>query len=282
MNATGCFNRGWARTAWLLVCLALNSLSLLAAQPSAPAAATEVYEYTGTLGEGLRIGMGLTFSSDGRTVEGTYFYNKYGQDIRLAGERTNRLVTLHEFGADGKVTARFTGEFPTQDPQRRYGTNNLDREVFIGTWQRSDGSGKRPFEVSLEHIWSRRPGENRYANSGFDDDAAVEEFARRFRAAVVKRDLELVAGMVSYPITITVRGARRKFADAAALKRDYAAIFDAEYVKRIEACATTHLWGNSVGVMLGRGDVWIAGVGVRAGGKEPMRYVTKVISLNTP
>ena len=134
----------------------------------------------------------------------------------------------------------------------------------------------------MEHIWTRRPGENRYANSGFENDAAVEEFARRFRAAVLKRDMETVAGMVSYPISITVGGNRRKFANAAALKRDYAAIFTAEYVKQIDACATTHLWGNSVGVMLGRGDVWIASVGVKAGGKEPTRFVTKVIALNTP
>ncbi len=283
MNTTRHFKRGWARTAWRMGCLVLNSLSLLAATPSTPSPATEVYEYTGTLGGGVRIGMGLTFSADGRTVEGTYFYNKYGQDIRLAGERTNRLVTLHEFGADGKVTARFIGEFPTQDPQNRYySTNKLDREVLIGTWQRSDGSGKRPFEVSADHIWFRRPGENRYANSGFTDDAAVEEFARRFRAAVLKRDVDLVASMVSYPIAIEVGGARRQFANAAALKRDYAAIFTAEYVKRIEACATTHLSGNSVGVMLGRGDVWIAGVGVKAGAKTPLQFVTKVIALNTP
>lgn len=274
--------RRWVQAAALLSGLAFTSLSLRAVPPSAPAARTEVHEYTGTLGGGLRIGMGLTFGADGRSVEGAYFYNKFGQDIRLAGELTNRLVTLRELGADGTVTARFTGEFPARDPQGRYGTNQLGREVLVGIWQRSDGADKRAFEVSLDHIWFRRPGEDRYANSGFDDDAAVEEFARRFRAAVLKRDVELVAGMISYPITVEVRGVRHKFANAAALRRDYDTIFSAEYVRRIEACATTHLFGNSVGVMLGRGDVWIARVGVKAGKKAPLEFVTKVISLNHP
>lgn len=262
----------------ILACLAFSSLSLRAA----PAARTEVYEYTGTLGGGLRIGMGLTFGTDGCSVEGTYFYTKYGRDIRLVGELTNRLVTLRELGADGTVTAKFTGEFPARDPQGRYGTSQLAREVLIGTWQRSDGADKRTFEVSLDHIWFRRPGENRYANSGFDDDAAVEEFVRRFRAAVLKRDVELVTGMISYPIAVEVSGVRHKFANAGALARDYDAVFSAEYVKRIEACATTHLFGNSVGVMLGRGDVWIARVGTNTRGKEPPGFATKVITLNRP
>lgn len=261
---------------WVAFSLVLTNGSSPAAQPAAPVAPTEVHEYTGTLGDGLRIGMGLTFHADGRTVEGTYFYRKYGQDIRLAGELTNRLVTLREFNAQGQVmTALFTAEFPARDPQGRYGKNQLQREVLVGTWQRSDGSGKRPFEVSLDHIWIRRTGENRYANAGFEDDAAVEEFARRFRAAVVKQDETTVAGMVDYPITIAVGGKRRKFADPAALKQDYAAIFTAEYVKRIEACATAHLFSKSSGVMLGRGEVWIASVGVRTSGKEPMRYMTR-------
>lgn len=274
--------RLWLLPLWVAFSLVLASGSSPAAQPASPVAPTEVHEYTGTLGDGLRIGMGLTFHADGRTVEGTYFYNKYGQNIRLAGERTNRLVTLREFNAQGEVTALFTAEFPARDPQSRYGTNQLQREVLVGTWQRSDGSGKRPFEVSLDHIWVRRPGENRYANAGFEDDAVVEEFARRFRGAVVKQDVETVAGMVDYPITIAVGGKRRKFADPAALKQDYSAIFTTEYVKRIEACATAHLFSKSSGVMLGRGEVWIASVGARTSGKEPMRYVTKVVALNTP
>jgi hypothetical protein len=274
--------RHWVQVAALLACLAFSSLSLRAASPSAPAARTEVHEYTGTLGGGLRIGMGLTFGADGRSVEGAYFYNKYGRDIRLVGELTNRLVTLRELGADGTVAARFTGEFLARDPQGRYGTNQLAREVLVGTWQRSDGADKRPFEVSLDHIWFRRPGENHYANAGFDDDAAVEEFARRFRSAVLKRDVELVAGMISYPIAVDVRGVRHKFANAAALKRDYDTVFSAEYVKRIEACATTHLFSKSSGVMLGRGEVWIASVGERSSGKTPQVFVTRVISLNHP
>lgn len=265
----------WLHAAALLGCLVFTSLSLAAA-------GIEVHEYTGTLGGGLRIGMGLTFGTDGRSIEGTYFYNKYGRDIRLAGELTNRLVTLRELGADGTVTARFTGEFLARDPQGRFGTNQLAREVLVGIWQRSDGADKRVFEVSLDHIWLRRPGENRYANAGFDDDAAVEEFARRFRAAVLKRDVELVAGMISYPITVEVRGVRHKFASAAALKRDYDTVFSAEYVKRIEACATTHLFSKSAGVMLGRGEVWIASVGERAGRKASQVFVTRVISLNHP
>ncbi len=53
MNGTLNWNCRWAQAAWLLGCLALTNRSLPAAPPSVP-----------------------TTSTDGRTIEGTYFYSK--------------------------------------------------------------------------------------------------------------------------------------------------------------------------------------------------------------
>lgn len=272
---------GWARLALGLCLMALAQCSNVAVAAAPNAAREEVHEYTGTMEPGLKIGMGLAFSPDGRTVRGTYFYNRFGQDIRVEGELTNRQVTLREHDAQGRVTARFTGEFPPQDPKGRYGGSRLNREVLIGRWERTDGSGARPFELALGHIWWRVGAQSRYANAGFDDAGAVDDFARKFQAAVVKRDAVTVAAMVQYPIEVSLRGKRVRLADAAALQREFTAVFDHEFTRRIEACATAHLFSRSEGVMLGNGEIWLAPAREQAA-KSGTRAVPRVVSLNRP
>lgn len=266
----------------LEICLVAVALGLNAALAAPPGAVNEeVHEYTGTMEQGLKIGMGLAFSPDGRTARGTYFYHRFGKDIRVEGEVTNRQVTLREHDAQGRVTARFTGEFPAQDPKGRYGGSRLDREVLIGRWERADGSGARGFELALGHIWWRQGEQSRYANAGFDDADAVDDFARKFQAAVVKRDATAVAAMVQYPIKVSLRGKRVTLANAAALKREFAAVFDSEFTSRIAACATAHLFSRSEGVMLGNGEVWLAPAREPAA-KSGAPTVPQVVSLNRP
>lgn len=228
------------------------------ARPPSPAKLSThaLHEYVGTLGNDLRIGISLRFTEDRRKITGTYFYAKHGRDIRIEGEADGRTVKLREFDETGRQTASFNGQFPEQDPRGRYGGSKLDREVLTGIWSKLGDPTERPFEVSLSHICFAKPNEPRYAASGFTNDSAVEAFAQKFRAAVLKRDVDAVAGMLAYPIQINV-GGRKQFANTSALKQSYDLIFDPGFVKRIEAAIPFHMFARDQGVMLGNGEAWI-------------------------
>lgn len=276
------------RSAWLLV-LVSGLAGLLggtgAAQQQTPtasppsASAHELYEYVGTLGDNLRIGMSLRFSKDRRQISGTYFYAKYGRDIRLEGEADGRTVKLREFDETGRQTAAFSGQFPEQDPRGRYGTSKLDREVLTGTWSKAGDPAEHPFQVSLTHISFAKPNEPRYAVAGFTNDAAVEAFAQKFRAAVLKREADVVAGMLAYPMQINV-GGRKRFATSAAVKQSFDLIFDPELVKRIEATIPFHMFARDQGVMLGNGEVWIAPYPLKSGPDGKPVLVPRVSAIN--
>ncbi|MFM8469504.1 MAG: hypothetical protein ACKODH_05975 [Limisphaerales bacterium] len=224
--------------------------------------------------------MSLRFSEDRQKITGTYFYAKYGRDIRIEGEADGRSVRLREFDEAGTQTAAFTGRFLEQDPLGRYGKSKLDRELLAGAWSKLGEITERPFEVTLTHICFASPQEPRYAVSGFTNDAAVEAFAQKFRAAVLKREVDAVAGMLAYPIHINVAGGGKRFATTAAVKQSYDLIFDPEFVKRIEATIPFHMFARDQGVMLGNGEVWVTPYPLKAGSDGKPGSVPRVSAIN--
>ncbi|HOF87505.1 MAG TPA: DUF3298 domain-containing protein [Armatimonadota bacterium] len=125
-----------------LLCLMLLFGALL------PGLAEELrYYYTGTVNGALAVQMELSF--DGDRVEGHYFYETVGADLRLDGNRTGTALAMEEL-VDGKVTGGFTGRL------------SADLRAITGSWVNPDGTRKLPFTATAvaqyKPVLVKRPG----------------------------------------------------------------------------------------------------------------------------
>jgi len=176
------------------------------------------------------------------------------------------------------ATGVFRGMFPTLDPRGHF-TGDLSRQVIAGTWSKPDGSGAVPFYLGLSYVAARHGSDGRYGVAGFENDATVDAFMARFRAAVLRHDTDAVAGMVHFPITVNVLGKKKTLARPTDLARNFDIIFRKEFLSRLTAAIPTHLYARSDGVMLGNGDVWVAPVPSLKAASET-RPVPVVIAIN--
>lgn len=76
---------------------------------------------------------------------------------------------------------------------------------------------------------------------------------------VAAGDRAAVAGLMRYPVRVSIAGKSQKVADAAAFKRDYDKIVTPALAKLIAEQKFDNLFVNWQGVMLGQGEVWING-----------------------
>ncbi|WP_421570310.1 hypothetical protein [Stenotrophomonas sp. PD6] len=76
---------------------------------------------------------------------------------------------------------------------------------------------------------------------------------------VAAGDRAAVAGLMRYPVRVSIAGKSQKVADAAAFERDYDKIVTPALVKLIAEQKFDSLFVNWQGVMLGQGEVWING-----------------------
>ena len=109
----------------------------------------------------------------------------------------------------------------------------------------------------------------------------VETFFLNFKEAVGKSEKRKVAGMVSYPIRVTLKSGRRmRLANQAAFIRYYDQVLHEEFKQLIAATETKDLWAKSAGVATPRGEVWFSGIG-KPNQPEDV-YEIKIIALNGP
>ena len=91
----------------------------------------------------------------------------------------------------------------------------------------------------------------------FGDDGRMERAIIDFQQAVRDGDVETVAALVSYPITINIDGVDREFADAEAFAADYNDIMTPDIAEVVAGQDYGALFVNSQGAMFGQGEVWI-------------------------
>jgi len=111
-----------------------------------------VVEFFGTIGNGLGIGMNLTFEKD--RVSGSYAYVKHRKEISLSGKCVDGSLALEESDASGKPTGSFLG-------------NWTKPQIVEGTWSTADGKKILPF-----HLQRLLPGDRvsgRYMTGNYLD-----------------------------------------------------------------------------------------------------------------
>src|SRR5262249_4765569 len=70
-------------------------------------------EFSGAINRSIRIKM--TLSQNGKTLSGSYYYEKVGKAITLSGSINGQQFTLKEYDENGKSTGTFSGRFVTPD-----------------------------------------------------------------------------------------------------------------------------------------------------------------------
>ena len=122
--------------------------------------------------------------------------------------------------------------------------------------------------------------ENRFAAAGVNE-REVEVFFTAFKEAVAHGQKQRVAGMVSYPIDVSVASGRRvRVNSSARFVRLYDQIFDAKFKRLIAQTEFTDLWAKYLGVATPSGEIWINGVAPNP--KLPDKYNIKITAINGP
>ena len=251
-SRNGHFNWNHSMTIRLLfVCVLLMS-SLVLAQNVEDG--QELKNYAGTIGGHVKIGMTLIITN--KDVVGTYFYNKWLQDILIKGSIEQRNIILNEFSKDGNIDGIFKGKFLNHAPE--YGNRQIEYEVFEGVWSRQDGSGAKNFRLVMDSATYRPKGCGRYFIAGFSNDKTVEAFVKNFQQAVIAEDKKKVASMVAYPIHVNVRGKYLTITNKADFVRNHDRIFYKDFLERIKNAVPHNMFAKASGVMFGsKGEIWI-------------------------
>lgn len=100
----------------------------------------------------------------------------------------------------------------------------------------------------------------------------VKSFLQQLQIAVAADERERVVAMVELPVTIMVEGRRMKLRSRSQLLKYYDVAFDSKVKGFIAKQKFSDLFCNWRGVMIGRGEVWINGIG------QPSQL--KIIAIN--
>ncbi|MEC5160313.1 MULTISPECIES: hypothetical protein [unclassified Janthinobacterium] len=205
-------------------------------------------DYAGDIGGKYKIQLTLAFKGD--SVSGEYFYLSQLKGIPLravSGDR-NKLV-LEERGANGEVTASFTGAL------------SADCGKFDGTWQKTGSSSKLPY--SLKHTESNSGSlGHRYYTAGAESDDIVHANAYKFWLGVKNGDKKAVTSVLAYPVRAQIAGKKTTFRNANEFSAKYDAVFSPAYRQAVIDAVPRNMGSSWRGVMLGeQGEVWLNHLG---------------------
>lgn len=113
---------------------------------------------------------------------------------------------------------------------------------------------------------------NRYAVAGIDNAAAAERFLRGLQRAVARNERGKVAGMVDYPLRVTIDGRKRTLNRRADLLRRYDLVFNRKVRQSLARQKAGDLFVNWRGVMIGSGEIWF--------GPRPEGKTLRIIAIN--
>jgi hypothetical protein len=125
-------------------------------------------EFAGTINNTLRVSMRL--SQSGKTLSGSYTYERIGKSIRLNGEMTSeKEFYLNEFDEGGSQTGKFEGKFVSKDwLEGTWVSTSRKNEMTFSAWA-TDGK-----QVPAANVPDRVSGRYRRIDQRgrFDRDSA--------------------------------------------------------------------------------------------------------------
>src|SRR5689334_10045593 len=126
----------YTRICFVMIIVVISAVNVLALQDKSER------EFSGAINRSIRIKM--TLSQNGKSLSGSYYYEKVGKPITLSGGINGQQFTLKEYDENGKSTGTFSGRFVTSD-------------TIEGTWSNADASKTYPFSVKAGGATTRPP-----------------------------------------------------------------------------------------------------------------------------
>jgi hypothetical protein len=134
-----------------------------------PEQSSDEREFVGTINNTLRVRIKL--SQSGKTLSGTYAYERVGKSLRLNGAMTSENeFYLNEFDERGRQTGKFDGKFVSKDwIEGTWVSNTTKKEMPFSAWA-VDGK-----EIPVADAQDRVSGQYKRVDQRgrFDRDAAV-------------------------------------------------------------------------------------------------------------
>lgn len=220
------------------------------------------YDYEGTIDKQINIHMSI-YAKDGK-VTGTYFYDRYGEEISVTGKIDWRAITLTEYDKSGRKTGTFEGILDNNDK-------------IQGNWKDSSGKNTYPFYLELKDIVYGNE-QSRYSVATKNKSASeVESFVSNIKAYINSSDANHLADNICYPIVIYNHQERITINNKTEFMRRYNDIFSNEYKDAINKTFAKFMFANSKGIMFGSSyyNMWINDI------KNPDgSYQLKITTIN--
>ncbi|WP_225206687.1 hypothetical protein [Novosphingobium huizhouense] len=237
-------------------CLLLAAAIPAAAPAQSPASASlETFVAEGSVGP-YRAGLNLTIRDRREVVAAHYYYASTGKDIPLKIVQVGETLVLDE--PDG---ARMALALTNADPKEPRPLNFATATGLAGQW--TSGAKALPARFGFGTVLQGPSPARWYGDVTRESDAAFEARVRRFLNAVRKGDCKVLAGTMSYPLTINGR-TRVTVRLAAAFSPYCRQVLAPASVARLREAIPHEMFVRDGQAMVANGTAWFDANGAKA------------------
>ena len=197
--------------------------------------------FDGAVGE-QNIGMAI-YRIGSELTASLFTANEEDPETKLLGTLNKDTSSFVLTSEDGSIT--FEG---TLSPD----TSNGDR--LTGTFKNTKDQSETEFHLTLSHSVGS-PLEGRYPLVNADA-ADVENFARQIKLNIVEDKKQEFADLINYPINVTINNKKISINSSEEFIQHYNDIVTSDFKNKLSDSYTKYLFSNSMGVMLGDGEIW--------------------------
>jgi hypothetical protein len=197
--------------------------------------------FHGAVGE-QKIGMAIY--RNGSELTASFFTANEGDpETKLLGTLNKNTSSFLLTSEDGSIT--FEGSLSPD-------TSKGDR--LTGLFKNTKDQSETEFHLTLSHsVGSTLEGRYPLVDA---DAADVENFARQIKLNIMEDKRQEFADLINYPINVTINNKKISIHSSEEFIQHYNDIITSDFKNKLSDSYTKYLFSNSMGVMLGNGEIW--------------------------
>jgi hypothetical protein len=197
--------------------------------------------FDGAVGE-QNIGMAI-YRNGSELTASLFTANEEDPETKLLGTLNRNTSSFLLTSEDGSIT--FEGSLSPD-------TSKGDR--LTGLFKNTKDQSETEFHLTLSHSVGS-PLEGRYPL--VDADAAdVENFGKQIKLNIMEDKRQEFADLINYPINVTINNKKISINSSEEFIQRYNDIITSDFKNKLSNSYTKYLFSNSMGVMLGDGEIW--------------------------
>lgn len=127
-------------------------------------------------------------------------------------------------------------------------------DLLTGLFKNSKDKSEADFNLSLSHsVGSTFEGRYPLIEA---DAAAVENFAQKIKLDIMEDKKQDFADLIDYPINVSINNEKISIHSSEEFIQHYNDIITSDFKNKLTNSYTKYLFSNSMGVMLGDGEIW--------------------------